>query len=438
MHTTTLLRGGLMTEALRSRRSLMTFMTRFALFCLTALFLALPAPTPVYAQETALTITVKREADNAPIGDAAVCVTAGANGATHRTDGQGAVVLPNPPAGVILTVFVTKSGFRSSRTDLTLTGRNQALAMILAEGSGGPTSSGLNCAGPVQRMIQAAPRITSFRIGSDSRGMTTDPRVTLHVTVDGPAAFYRVSESREFTGAEWKPFPSGGQIPHRLDVRGNDVVEPAYGTHSLFLQVKPGEANASISAIAAAGVILQPAALKEFRLIGAQLRAFVETARQRGYDFTYVPPRPSSVCPSTLFLIFTEQDLRTQRKKTAVEERIAARFEVFDGPDLLAFWRIKAVGAAHPGFPRTPPSASGGPFASAVTTPQVEVSIITENPQPGRPQAAKRSIRYTRTVYAEEKQIVARSCAELGEPELTSLVLEGPADKLPIQSLGRR
>lgn len=395
--------------------------------------LVLSASNAVSAQEPALTITVTQGSDNRPVAGASVCMAITTNGATKQTDSQGVLVIPNPPAGQTLKVFVTKEGFDRTRNDVLLTGESQSLAIGLVPGNGGASSLGINCNGtPAARMILNAPRITAFKIVSDTRdGPTTDRILKAIVALDVPAAFYRIGESRDLTGATWRRFPStGGEIEHRIPG------EP-FGTRALFVQVKPTAAEASISAVATTSIVSTPTqGFEEYTLSGDALRAFVKAAEKRGYRFTYFAPRPSPVCPSPQFLAVTDRDLETDRKTNNIAETINARFDVFDGPDLLPFWRIKTVVAAHINL------MTGRAFSvntARASRPQVELTTSVENPQPGRPQAAKRSVRYTRVVYAEEKaQLQARGCVAIGEPALTVLTLEGPANQDPLSALGRR
>lgn len=163
-----------------------------------------------------------------PLADAAVCLGTPADPAqfgAERSGPDGRVVFEElPSAPLVLTV--SKEGYLGREVPLESMYAEHTLAVQIPTGGGGPSCD-------VQVIAQgAAPpnelTISGFRIEPAGYDDDKGRQVRLVHELNGKATHYRVSESPEISGKDWRPYKQAPQF--RLSDGG--------GEKTLYLQVR--------------------------------------------------------------------------------------------------------------------------------------------------------------------------------------------------------
>jgi hypothetical protein len=285
------------------------------------------------------------------------------------------------------------------------------------------------------------PKITSFKIQSDSNKTTTNPDLTLEVEFDGAPSFYRIGEiddlyhpEEELSRRPWQPYTSGIAFTFHLNTS-----EP-YGTRFVSMQINSGTSESGASPPKGDGVILAPLSTKTFTLTGQALTSFVNRAAAIGYRFRLSGPSydgayPCSddtvVDPASVLKVVTGYS----PGEGFTETRVGRLFERGD-PFLNPFWRMTALAVADLYRPADPSLVTiHGPFTGRVD-------------DPGRRVGFKRSFTYPKGIDFHDPGTGAPfaapfGCVPVGEPVggpsnsgflmslVTSITLVGPADKTP-------
>ena len=165
--------------------------------------------------------------DGRPLAEAAVCagtpVDASQFGAGYTgRDGQaGFEQLPVTE----LVVVVSKPGFRGESVRLSGVRFDRLLIVTLARGGLGPACDPGRP--PSSATPPAAIQVRDLRVEGIS-GTTYPPTVTLGYALAGEANEYRVSESRTFEGAAWRP----------LEPQPSVQLSDGEGRKTLYFQVR--------------------------------------------------------------------------------------------------------------------------------------------------------------------------------------------------------
>jgi hypothetical protein len=186
------------------------------------------------------------------------------------------------------------------------------------------------------------PKITSFRIQSDSNKTTTDPNLNLVVEFSRAPSFYRMGEvhnlynpEQDLKNLQWQPYTAGMSFTFHLRTS-----EP-YGTRSVFMQVNSGTSESGASPPEGDSVILAPLHTKTFTLTGPALKTFLDRAKAIGYRFSLSgPTRTGNVpCPNG-----TIPDPPLAKGTDFFETWTAKLFDK-SGPDreLLPFWKVTEI-----------------------------------------------------------------------------------------------
>lgn len=371
-----------------------------------------------------------------PIANVDLCLTVNGQRMQRMTDANGVytTTMQDGPN----RIYFAREGHVTTNVDLDVApNSNQTREVKLLPG----TSTGLpaDCSIPASASGGGATdctRITSLQVAGGAE--TTSRRIRLLATFSNSPGFYRVAE---FAGADayqpeaafarrnppWQPL-AGGPIEFTL-------TEPHYGTHVVHLQTRLN-AFGCLSAPRSVSLTLRPAKLASYLLRGGDLARFVDQARARGYRFTHRLERlkPYSDCgPNSLTKVFE----RTERSSDDPLEIVRASFEVFDGPDFNPFWKVKSVVGEHPDLPwllgtqvGTRPNVYFDPNGTGVSCPGCSATT------------PRRQLNWRRVTYPARGSRLAPDgvmcVAAGGDPQLTELVLEGPAGEDPLSALPAR
>ncbi|HHJ14176.1 MAG TPA: carboxypeptidase regulatory-like domain-containing protein [Gammaproteobacteria bacterium] len=180
------------------------------------------------AQASWLEVRVEDRQTGELLADSAVCLGTPARvdqfGAL-RTDASGLVRFDGLPANS-MELVVSHAGYQGRAQTLEALSGNRVVVVKLPPGGGGPT-----CAAP-RHAIQAAaspgrPVIHSMRVVPDPSA-ADGRQLLLTLEVEGGANEVRISESADFSGAEWQPLKA--EVPFSLS--------SGTGLKPLYVQVR--------------------------------------------------------------------------------------------------------------------------------------------------------------------------------------------------------
>lgn len=399
--------------------------------------------------------------NNTPIVQANLCFVLSTQTIGGKQTNQSGEFNATLPVGVV-TLHIYKEGFANIREDISITnGVNLVRQFHLSPGTSTPLPPGCGTYGTTIPGPSGFIRITDFNVVGGTN--TTNPILSLRATVDRDPQFYRITEftpeerypqdsfnpARAFNtkNVPWQPIPvgqmardhgphlSGGVLSLHFHLNAED-----FGTHFVYLEVMLNQFG-GISDPKAVGVVLAPTTIKTYTLTGDALDRFVQQSRQRGYRFdrssdvvTYNVD--NSVCPPGSRSDFMPPPGRDRNSNSAVYEAREG-FEVFIGPDLNPFWKVKSI---H--FLPLPTIYAVGNFGGRPAK-----VITTDGPgRVGGPSSIRHVFSSRLAVYPSSLPLgsheVARPrciVAPLPTPDISirELVLEGPSGKNPIDALPR-
>lgn len=398
-----------------------------------------------------------------PISNADLCLAMPGQSARKMTDSSGVYTTTLPVGTTTIRVF--KSGYANAQITVTMTnGANLGDQTIpLQPGQGTPVPA--DCGSIVGT---TTPGNSCNVINNHAMADTTTNRaLSIVVGFDVRPAYYRVTE---FSAAE--RYPESQFDPDQAFKKKNvpwqpvtspilyvdfTLTEPGYGTHHVYIQTQRYQSGC-ISSSRVVSVILAPADVQTYTLIGADLSRFVAESKLRGYQFTHQ------------FRFSKKEDfwkmcgpnemhepldpIRAQRPASVkkVAESIEADFEMFSGPDLNPFWEFVGARAFHPDLPPVQDGEFLAGDGNVSGTPVLEFKKYSDITCPYcTAQDMKnlhRHIGWTRWVWdmgvpGPLDQLVdqydARSICKPRsgkDPYLIRLTIRGPAGEDPINALG--
>lgn len=423
------------------------------MFCVIALFMILSSNVRVNSQGAGTLRIIVTNQSNVAIAGARVCLVTSAQTIGTDTPANGEVSVTSPVG--LFTVYVSKEGFTNVVENVSVvTGTTVVKQFHLVPGTATPLPAGCGIFATTTPGNGVIRVLDLDVVGATT---TTNRRLSLRATLDKPAEFFRVTE---FTDAErypaasfnpkrafdtknvsWQPLNIPGRMARdtgpRLD--GNVLtfdftINETLGTHFVYVEVKLNDFG-GISDPKSAAVTLAPSAVTTYTLSGQKLATFVQQARDRGYQFVTNEEKISeSVCfPNSLIEIPAD----SLRFSNVAAEILVGSFEVFIGPDLNPFWKLKSIDASHHDFPSPSPSGS-----------KPAIVITKELTGSGGPNSIRRTFKWRRTVFqallfgqvtgfppqfhSNDLRCVLRSP---DAAQLTELKLEGPSGRDPLDAL---
>ena len=273
-----------------------------------------------------------------------------------------------------------------------------------------------------------------------------------------------IADGLQALNVPWRPLsPAAASLSLPITLNDKNHYGNSYGNHTVYLQVAShvvdNPSTPTLDHVGCIGryrsvtVVLAPARLTTYVLTGADLREFIQRAKDRGYSFreSYEIRRASGHCGAGGMEVPPEGRPRISGTPSEITR---ARFEVFYGDALNPYWKLLSLDARHPNFPSAPRPPVGDPA--------VEVTEVVGNPPTGS-HPIHRIITWERTVYPAmaynpnnviyiEFGIFDRQY-RLGNnvnyqdticvyrstdgPSLNRLTLEGPSDQHPLDALPR-
>ncbi|HKE55396.1 MAG TPA: carboxypeptidase-like regulatory domain-containing protein [Pyrinomonadaceae bacterium] len=384
----------------------------------------------VWAQDSTLTVNVT-DRSGGPIVTATVCVKLDNSSTARLTDSNGRAVLSGLPVGDY-TLYVFKNGF-ATLSQLVLLNGDQSKNVTLPAGTTQPPTDA-SCS-TASFITIPNPKITSFEIFSLTKNAklftgdsTTTPDVRVAAQFSRSPHFYRLAEVLDINHPEaelrtqpWLPYTEGMSFHLRLN-----TTRP-YGVRNVFMQINWGTSESSASPAKGDSIVFAPAATKTFTLTGSSLQAFVDRARTLGYSFEFTGPviQGNPPCPGVL----RPDDYRFMGDAivgdTSTNFTEAWSFKIFQrpgplGPFLNAFWKVKSISIADIFVPaRTSDITQSGPLSGRADDPSRSISF-------------KRAFSWN----PDTARAAAYTCV-LSTPgfSISSITLEGPDDKQPVDAL---
>jgi hypothetical protein len=211
---------------------------------------------------------------------------------------------------------------------------------------------------------------------------------------------------------------NGQTISYRL-------TESYYGTHSIYVQTQRHQ-NGCVSQPRVVTVTLAPAKLQTYSLSGQAAAAFMNAAKNRGYDFVndLKVVKPSVHCPPG-HQAYAQPGV--ERASNSVAEEIRATFEVFIGPDFMPFWKLKSVtgNLGHPALS----------LEYDQNVPMTWEQGVTGPPSGSTLSSPRRTLWWKRKLFEIPYKHV--QCKPLSQSGATiwALTLEGPAEDDPYNAM---
>jgi hypothetical protein len=374
------------------------------------------------------------------ISNADLCLAMPGQNARKMTDSNGSYKTTLPVGTTTIRVF--KSGYANAQDTVPMTkGANLVRFIQLQPGQATPLPS--DCGSITATTIPGNSCDVMTKFAVDGPTTTTNRQVTLLLEFASPPDSYRITE---FSAAERYP-----EYQFRSDVAFNKknvswvrhvhggvslttfftLTEPHYGTHSIYIQTRRFPSGC-ISSPRVVSVILAPARMQTYVLSGQTLAAFEAAARNRGYQSTeptFEIVRSSGDCPPGTL---SYAGLGAKRTSNYVYEDVRAGYEVFIGPDLNPYWKLKGIEADHSGLRL--------PIVWGTTYPPMQLEMSMSGPPPGSMASSpRRYLGWRRLLFSIPHEQV--ECSPIPDPSqgyrpfLVRVELEGPAGEDPINAL---
>lgn len=164
-----------------------------------------------------VTVQISKRGSGQPLRGVSVCLGTGASPTQFgawRADRDGVARFRDVPKSELM-LTVSGQGLRGYRQRFNVSTANRSLVVVMPAGGGGPSCEASRDQVVTQRRSSTAADTTitarglaigieRFSINGGER-TTSDPAVTLDLSLAGAVTHYRASENPEFEAAEWQP-----------------------------------------------------------------------------------------------------------------------------------------------------------------------------------------------------------------------------------------